>query len=542
MGPLEKSRRRLSAFIGLIVCSALGASPQAGNATDIWLAAVDPVVREAHQWDAGADYMDLFLPDAPWPTVARQTRVFKIGPGFASQGREKDLRQLFANLRERHIALALELGMLSISDHCHEKTEAYGEPGLVEHILLRIKRLGGNLDYLAMDEPFYYGHQYAGPDACKLSAAQLAQDIAPNIATARRIFPGVKIGDVEVVYYSTDFVNATQEWIDAFAQSTGTPLAFFHTDESWSPQAMRNLVPLAGFLKHRHVRFGVIYNAGPQGTSDASWAQAAIRHADEVETELGLHPDDALFQTWEKFPTRLLPETASDTLTNIALRYLQPRSSLTLKRDGVQLVGRLTDLDDGAPLAHVPVLFTTIGDTDDDALVQRSVSGRVPASATAAVLAVRANRELSCATCAGALTARLGSARYREGNDSERRFPSSRIDVTAAQSVATNSPQFPVQPGAPFTFELALAVNTQAERAGSVGVLFVDAAGHEVQRRMINLEPTEMTLGAVQTDADGRFSYTPSKTFAGGAKPSFRVRFTGNERLRGASVLIPPQG
>ncbi|RKP44302.1 hypothetical protein D7S89_22495 [Trinickia fusca] len=485
--------------------------------------------------------MDLFRPDAPWPTVARQTRVFKIGPGFASQGREEDLRQLFANLRERHIALALEIGMLSISDHCREKTEAYGEPGLVEHILLRIKRLGGNLDYLAMDEPFYYGHQYAGPDACKLPAAQLAQDIAPNIVTARRIFPGVKIGDVEVVYYSTDFVDATQEWVDAFAKSTGTPLAFFHADESWSPQAMRNLVPLAGFLKRRHVRFGVIYNAGPQGTSDASWAQAAIRHADAAETELGLHPDDALFQTWEKFPTRVLPETASDTLTHIALRYLQPRTSLTSRRDGTQLVGRLIDLD-GAPVANVAILFSTIGDTQDDATVQQRISGRVPASAHAAVLAIRANRELNCATCAGAVTARLGSALYSEGSDNVRRFPPSRVDVTAVQSVATNSPQFPVQPGASFTFEIPLAVSTQAERAGSVGVLFVDAAGHEVQRRMISLEPTELILGAAQTDADGRFSYTLSNTFAGGAKPTIRARFTGNERLRGASVLLPPQG
>ncbi len=541
MGLFEKLRSWPTAFVCSALSTVLGGTFKTAYAADIWLSAVDPVVRAAHRWDASADYMDLFRPDAAWHTVAKQTRVFKIGPGFASQGREADLKQLFADLRRRHIALALEIGMLTVSDHCREKTEAYGEPGVVERILLRIKRLGGDLDYIAMDEPFYYGHQYAGADACKLSAAQLAEDVAPNVAAARRIFPNVRIGDVEVVYYSTDFLDATRDWIDAYAKATGTPLAFFHADESWSVQATRNLVPLAGFLERRRIRFGVIYNAGPQGTGDVQWAQAAIRHADQVESELGLHPDDALFQTWEKFPTRVLPETASGTLTHIALHYLKPRSSLSVGREGASLEGRLGGLD-GAPLAHATVLLSTIGDAGEGAMVEQSVSGNVPANACAAVFAVRANKELGCSACAGAVTARIGAARYTEGSAAARSFPPARIDVTEAQSMATNSARFAVQPGAPFTLEVALAVNTRAERAGSVGVLFVDAAGREVQRRMIPLEPTEAPLGTVQTDADGRFSFTPKRALGSASRPSLRARFDGNELLRGASALNPPQG
>lgn len=533
-GWLRMGRGLTLAMLGAMM---LGSLPRAARAAEIWLAAVDPVVRAAHKWNAGADYMDLFRPDAAWPTVASQTRVFKIGPGFASQGREDDLKQVFAELRRRHIALALEIGMLSVSDHCHETTEAYGEPGLVERVLSRIQRLGGDLAYIAMDEPFYYGHQYAGPDACKLSAAQLAQDLAPNVAIAKRIFPNIRIGDVEVLYDASDFLEATKGWVDAYAKATGDRLAFLHVDESWSPQATHHLVSLAGFLRSRQVRFGVIYNAGPAATSDTQWAQAAIRHADQVETELGLRPDDALFQTWEPFPSRLLPETASGTLTNVALHYLKPHSNLALRRDGPRISGRLLD-ERGAPVAHATVTLSSIGDVDAGAMVHQDITGKVPATASAAVFALRANRELNCTACTGAVTASIGAARYREGDGPARSFPPARIDVNAAQGLATNSARFPATAGATFHFEASLAARTVAERAASIGIIFVDAAGHEVQRRMLRLVTTEAPLGSSTTTADGSFAFLLPAPLAGHAAQSVSASFDGNDRLRGARAII----
>jgi hypothetical protein len=508
-------------------------------AQQIWLSAVDPVVRAAHQWDASVDYMDLFRPDAPWSTVAKQVRVFKIGPGFASQGREEDLKQIFADLQRRHIALALEIGMLTHSSHCNEKSEAYGPPGLVETLLSRVKRLGGTIDYIAMDEPFYYGHEYAAPDACRLSAAQLAEDVAPNVAVAKRIFPGIKIGDVEVVYSSPEFTEATKMWMDAYSKATGERLYFFHADVSWSPQAMRNLVPLAAFAKSRLVRFGVIYNAGSQGTSDALWTQAAIRNANRMESEFGLHPEDAVFQTWEKFPSHLLPETTPGTLTNVVLNYLNPRSTLTLNRNGTQLRGRLID-SKGAPIPHAPITLDALGEVSDAAMVHQSISGNVPENARFAALAVRANKELgsSCTSCMGAVSARIGAAQYHEGSSggASQKFPPSHFEVGAAQSVYTNSSKFAVTPGASFTFEVPLAVHTNAERAGSIGVLFMDAAGHEVRRTMIHLKSTEATLGKVETGADGSFVFNMSQPIPQGQTPTITALFDGTDHIRGTAA------
>jgi hypothetical protein len=127
------------------------------RANELWLSSVDPVTRAAHKWDASADYMELFHSDAKWKTVASSIRVFKIGPGFVQEGKEEDLRLIFSELQRHNIKLALEIGMVTRSEHCQQHSEAYGPQGLVEQLLRRVERLGGDLAYIAMDEPLYYG-------------------------------------------------------------------------------------------------------------------------------------------------------------------------------------------------------------------------------------------------------------------------------------------------------------------------------------------------------------------------------------------------
>jgi hypothetical protein len=51
-----------------------------------WLAGEDPVVQQQKHKQVPADYMDLFKPDAPWPTSASQLKVFKISTQMALHG------------------------------------------------------------------------------------------------------------------------------------------------------------------------------------------------------------------------------------------------------------------------------------------------------------------------------------------------------------------------------------------------------------------------------------------------------------------------
>jgi hypothetical protein len=144
--------------------------------------------------------MELFHSDSQWKTVAANIRVFKIGPGFAQQGKDDDLRLIFSELKRHNIKLALEMAMATRSEHCQESTEAYGAPGLVEGLLRRVNRLGGDLAYIAMDEPLYYGHQYEGGGACKLSVRQVAADVTGVPATTKRLSSTVFKGAREAMF------------------------------------------------------------------------------------------------------------------------------------------------------------------------------------------------------------------------------------------------------------------------------------------------------------------------------------------------------
>ena len=84
-----------------------------------------------------------------------------------------------------------------------------------------------------MDEPYYYGHFYDGPNACHLSAEKIASEINTYINEVRKIFPEVIFGDTEPLAGQAD-ANAYQDWMDTFREVNGYDLAFIHMDIDWS--------------------------------------------------------------------------------------------------------------------------------------------------------------------------------------------------------------------------------------------------------------------------------------------------------------------
>jgi hypothetical protein len=167
------------------------------------------------------------------------------------------LKQAFSDMKRRNVAFAVELTLLTKTDSCRYKGEGYlDDVQTLKNLLERIRRTGGELSYIAMDEPFYYGHQYSGPNACHESATEIARRVAATVVIARSIFPNVQIGDEEVVNASRPAMDELAEWADAYRAAVGEPLAFIHADMEWSGLAMRELEPLAAALKARHVSLG----------------------------------------------------------------------------------------------------------------------------------------------------------------------------------------------------------------------------------------------------------------------------------------------
>jgi hypothetical protein len=101
-----------------------------GGDRDVWLSGVDPEAQKNRHLDEPADYMDLFKPDAPWSKAASGLAVFKVGTRFVLHADDAELRTMIDDLKRRHIAFAVELGLLENGGPgtCGYGVEGYGNP------------------------------------------------------------------------------------------------------------------------------------------------------------------------------------------------------------------------------------------------------------------------------------------------------------------------------------------------------------------------------------------------------------------------------
>src|SRR4051812_18304889 len=108
---------RLVVLVGVAMTAAF---PSIAQATpQVWLAGslainsqkvVDP--------NAMSDFPDMFHPDAPWAEAASKLQVFKTTSQFVIRAPDDLLLKMFADLRRRHIALAVAGLMLSGDGTC----------------------------------------------------------------------------------------------------------------------------------------------------------------------------------------------------------------------------------------------------------------------------------------------------------------------------------------------------------------------------------------------------------------------------------------
>ncbi len=489
--------RTLAVFL-----AALLVLPQMAEA-ELW------VVTRTHKVANRGSLIDaraMFEADAPWAKVAAHTDVVELGPGDVLSASAADLGAVIADLKRRHIKLAVEMSLLARTPDCQAKNEAYlPDTDLITRMLGKIAQNGGDVRYINMDEPFHFGTRWTGPTACHETAEALAVRIRDGIAVARRVFPNVLVGDTEVVDTSRPWIDSLAGWADTFRQATGQKLAFFHSDVNWSGIATRNLVPLAAAMRQRGIPFGVIYDADAGADSDLAWTTSALSHIATIEGPLGLHPDQPVVQTWVNYPSHALPEDAPGTLTNVALDWLAPAPVLQAGFAGGDVRGRLTDAA-GRPIAGAALDVETTG-AGRPQMTMRSLSGVVPQAAQTAMIGVRAGAEGAC-ICAGATEVSVGTITYREdGGQSAEVAPGrmGHLSLEPGEPDNANLQSVPVTPGAHFTLQAPMAAPEAATHAGYVTAIFRDGSGHGIGRKFLWFEPGTQHLGAVTTDARGRF-------------------------------------
>lgn len=311
-----------------------GPSPVIDEVPVVWFAPLPPLpVVEGRPFTGADDFIELFEPDAPWAEAAERVHVFKLYGEWVGYATPDQLRTVVRNAQERGFALAMEFGPLD-AEGCGDGIEGFSGVAYAVSAAERVKAAGGELHLLAMDEPYYYGHFYDGPNACRWSAEKIAQEIGQFADAMREVFPNILIGDTEAMAGPAGAAQLS-EWIDTFERVNGDPLAFLHLDVDWSRPGWADEVASV----HEHgteagVPIGMIYAGNAFDRSDEEWLSAAGERVKLLEIGTGVVPDHVLFQSWNDKPDRVLPESEEFTFTNFVNDYFGQKSELGFRREG----------------------------------------------------------------------------------------------------------------------------------------------------------------------------------------------------------------
>lgn len=526
--PMRRGKRlALWAIVLLAAVTSSRASPSGDNAktVSLWF-----VPRNQPPIPA-VDFMDLFKPDAPWPKAAAHVQVFGLYPKFVYHASDADLKAVIVGLQQRHIPLAIEAGLLTKG-----KIESYGG----EHfgfMLARIKNLGGDLQYVAMDEPLWFGHVSNLPAAHHTSIADLAKDVAHQVATLHHYFPNAQVGDIEPVAGAggpSDYVSEVRQFADAYKAAVGCPLVFIDTDIAWKqPGWQTQLEELCKLTRAQGIKFGIIYDGNADDETGVEWTAHAEQRFAEIESNPQMVPDDAVIQSWETQPERALPETQPGTMTYLVDRYLAAQTALQASKTATGFAGSLTTAR-GTPVDQAQVSAYEIDDGSLNLTWTASRQAIVPPEAVQALFAVRIN--VNDTHFNSPVNIHLGPVQYVDKTSDQTVVHTltpadGRIVLAAGQRSTVDSGKFPVKAGNACTFSASMQVPYSSKNCGYVALVFLDHAGHEVLPRVeLPFQPGRRLIWMGSTDPQGRFTVQMPKSTPVPSIVTFD--FPGSQKLR----------
>jgi hypothetical protein len=159
--------------------------------------------------------------------------VFKISPKMGSVvGPAEGLNRINTFLKGRRIALAVSIGaalmdnLNPVPGECGFGVEGMSRPGRNAADFRRLKQLGIEIRYVAMDEPLTYSHYYSKKNACHYSIDDTARRVAAAITEIRQYYPDVRVVDEEApTITSAPQWNADiAGWLAAYRRAAGAPL------------------------------------------------------------------------------------------------------------------------------------------------------------------------------------------------------------------------------------------------------------------------------------------------------------------------------
>ena len=491
------------------------------------------------------DFFALFGAGAPWDAAAAHIQVFKMYEQIMAFP-DASLRTMFADLRRRHIALALEFGPLLVGT-CGGGEGFRDDRGL--QTAQRIHDLGGVLQYVAFDEPYFFGAIANGPNACHYTPDEVAANAKQSVDALRTVFPNLVVGDIEVVPGGTDdtsWLEGYQRWVDAWQRVTGEPLAFFDFDVAIDADWRGAVESMRRALKIRGVPFGLIYVG--EGNSDVDWVASAAQFASDYENKGGTVPDRRIFQSWIRYPTHALPETDPNTFTYSINRYFRPRTQLVMQSSAGLLRGQLSTLQPASPVAGATIAVTAVPLAATGLTETYSESGTIPVGTQSVVFGARVNTECPGGGAAdvqltdfildaGAIQLTADFSAMLQGwgytGNPDLVTPTNgglHFVVSANEYIGLNHEAQPlVADGATYELRVRAALAQGEFGNGCLIAAFLDSGGAELSRASVPLLPQPVDLGMPVSATDG--SFTQNLTLAPAVDYELWASFAGSGSL-----------
>jgi hypothetical protein len=323
---LTATTLRLFAFLALSLLN-----PTIGRGQQVWFS----MRGMAQDWKGVhgfADWEKLFLnSDAQWPATLAGVAVLQVTTQTLERIPENDLIKVVNRLHALKVPMGVEMLAQNYEGNCGKNVEGFTSPQQTSAVAARLKRAGGELEYAAMDGPLWSGHYRRGEGSCLSPPSDVAQRVAANVREYVRLFPQLIVGDIEPIPDLTaqpDWVEVYRLWMTAFQAHNGRPLAFLRLDIDWDRNGWQEGIRAAAqFSRKANLPLGIIYNASPHAVDDSEWLARASHHMAEVEGKLGIIPQQAVFESWVRFPTRGIGDAAVPGYDSLVSTYVEQHRS-----------------------------------------------------------------------------------------------------------------------------------------------------------------------------------------------------------------------
>jgi len=262
---------------------------------------------------AGDEFMSVFNDPNAWQVTASQSVGFVLTEYFVDSATDQQLSQVLSFLKQHNLKLMMVAEMIPVqANGLGNGMEGFTAGTSLATAVQRISKLGGTLDWVGMDAVVAAGHEAStGP---QLSLTALAQQIAPNVALIKALFPNVQFATDDGAVITSDVAA----WSQAFQAATGSVMAAYDADVNWNAP-ISQLEAYAQAVHATGAAFNIMGDATATSTTDQSWALAAVTNIAAALADPLIRPNNIEVETEDANPTVTLPEGLSGTLAHVAL-------------------------------------------------------------------------------------------------------------------------------------------------------------------------------------------------------------------------------